>query len=87
MHMTEPALKPMTFFLQRVLKNHVKGKIWEMVSMGLNITPPHLGRTASPSPGVDSTSPAGTHAPTHAHRRHHINVSASLILDVLILVL
>lgn len=28
--------------------------------MALNITPPALGPTASPSPGADSTSPAGT---------------------------
>lgn len=55
----------MTFtFLQRVLRNRVKGKTWAMVSTVLSITPPHLGRTASPSPGEDSTSPAGTHTPT-----------------------
>lgn len=40
--------------------SHVSGKILEMECMGLSITPPHPEYIASPSPGVDSTSPAGT---------------------------
>ena len=35
--------------------------------MDLNITPPHLGRTASPSLGVGTTSPGGACAHTHTH--------------------
>ena len=77
----------MTFtFLQRDLRSHVKGKIWETVCMDLNITPPHLGRTASPSLGVGTTSPGGACAHTHTPTHCHINISTSFNLVFLILV-
>lgn len=47
--------------------------------MDLSTTQLHPGHTASPSPGVDSTSPAGTHTRTHTHN------SAALLEPVQVL--
>lgn len=57
--------------LQRVLRSHAKGKTLEMECTDLSITPPHLEHTVSPSPGVDSTFPAGTHTHLDATAEPH----------------